>query len=295
MNRMYLIFLIIHLLISLVMYTLIKFSIVKVHKYLIFVILFIPFWGALFTIAVHFQITLKATNNKKIGIEKMTLESDKYSEIVSSDNGKNSDTIPLEEALVINSPKERRKIIMDVLSDNPKEYVEFLKKAGDNEDSEVVHYAVTAMVEISKENDYKLQSFEKEYSRNKGDYKLLRDYCDFLWKYIELNLAEGQAEKTNRYLFMSLILKKISINPKIDDCILAVRNAVALQEYNEAHRIIDIMDEHWQFSEKTLLLKIEYYAAIKNSKEIKKILDVIDQNDIYLSSYAQEAIAFWID
>ena len=51
---------------------------------------------------------------------------------------------------------------MNVLNDNPGEYVELLKQARMNEDVEVVHYAITAMVELSKEYDYRLQKIEKK-------------------------------------------------------------------------------------------------------------------------------------
>lgn len=65
--------------------------------------------------------------------------------------------VPLEEALLINEPGVRRELIMDVLNDDPEEYMDLLKQARMNEDVEVVHYAITAMVELSKEYDFRLQ------------------------------------------------------------------------------------------------------------------------------------------
>ena len=38
-----------------------------------------------------------------------------------------------------------------------------------NEDVEVVHYAITAMVELSKEYDYRLQKIEKKYTNDPED------------------------------------------------------------------------------------------------------------------------------
>ena len=73
------------------------------------------------------------------------------------------DVVPLEEALLLNDSSRRRELIMNVLNDNPGEYVELLKQARMNEDVEVVHYAITAMVELSKEYDYRLQKIEKIY------------------------------------------------------------------------------------------------------------------------------------
>ena len=65
---------------------------------------------------------------------------------------------------MINEPRVRRELIMDVLNDDPEEYMDLLKQARMNEDVEVVHYAITAMVELSKEYDFRLQKMEKLYA-----------------------------------------------------------------------------------------------------------------------------------
>ena len=72
--------------------------------------------------------------------------------------------------------------------------MKFLKKAGNNDDTEVVHYAVTAMVEISKENDYMLQKLERKHSKNPDDYDILKEYSDFVWHCLTQGLMQGQVE-----------------------------------------------------------------------------------------------------
>ena len=71
--------------------------------------------------------------------------------------------------MLLNQPGVRRKLIMDVLNDDPGEYMELLKKARMNDDVEVVHYAITAMVELSKDYDYRLQQIERRYARQPED------------------------------------------------------------------------------------------------------------------------------
>ena len=129
----------------------------------------LPFFGLLVLLVLHFQIWFDADGGIDIGVEKLKLDSELYKGITIDEKKIASSTVPIEEALLINSAKERRTIIMDVLNDNPQEYIEFLQKAGNNDDTEVVHYAVTAMVEISKENDYALQNFERLYAANPDD------------------------------------------------------------------------------------------------------------------------------
>lgn len=62
-------------------------------------------------------------------------------------------TVPLEEALLLDSAEQRRKLILSVLMDDPVQYYDLLEQARLNDDSEVVHYAATAMAQISKQAD----------------------------------------------------------------------------------------------------------------------------------------------
>ena len=62
-------------------------------------------------------------------------------------------TVPLEEALLLDSAEQRRKLILSVLTDDPVQYYDLLEQARLNDDSEVVHYAATAMAQISKQAD----------------------------------------------------------------------------------------------------------------------------------------------
>ncbi len=64
-----------------------------------------------------------------------------------------------------------------------------------NEDVEVVHYAITAMVELSKEYDYRLQRVGKEYPNDPDDPVILEEYCDFLKEYLSEGLS-GEADRT---------------------------------------------------------------------------------------------------
>jgi hypothetical protein len=117
---------------------------------MVFVVLLLPVWGVLMVLILHFQIFFRGDHSLALGVESLKLESELYRSVSVDDKKVVADAVPIEEALVVNSARERRQIIMDVLNDNPVEYIQFLQKAGNNEDTEVVHYAVTAMVEIEE-------------------------------------------------------------------------------------------------------------------------------------------------
>lgn len=290
----YLILLAVHLVISLLVYIGIEFSVLKVYKYMFFVVLFLPFWGLLLVIILHFQIFFNADDGIDVGVEKMRLESELYKSITVDEKRNSDGTVPIEEALVINSARERRTIIMDVLNDNPKEYIEFLQKAGNNDDTEVVHYAVTAMVEISKENDYKLQDFERRLSMDPENHSILSEYTDFLWNCLSQNLMQGQVEVLNRQLFSDLMQRKMALRPgSIRDYQIVTENELRRKNYDLASQNLEMMKEQYPETEEYYLCRINYLSSLGRGSEIRDLLNEIQEKKVFISSAAKEALAFW--
>ncbi len=282
----------VHLIVCLLVFIGIKARVLSVQKYMFFVALLVPLWGVLIVLILHFQIAFDATDSAEIGVEKLKLESELYKS-VTVDEKKADTAIPIEEALLINSARERRSIIMDVLNDNPSDYVEFLQKAGNNDDTEVVHYAVTAMVEISKENDYMLQKLDAEHNADPDDMEILSRYIDFLWGCLSQNLMQGQVEVMNRELFYQLMSKKIAVDGDISDYSRLIENELKRKNYDSAGELVGAMKEKWPESEEYILLKIQYLASLGKGSEIKDFVKETENGHIYLSSKAKEALAFW--
>lgn len=292
----YIILLAVHLLISVLVFFGIKFQILKVHKYMFFVALLLPFWGVLTVLILHFQILFNADDGIDVGVEKLKLESELYKSVTVDEGKIAANTVPIEEALVVNSAKERRTIIMNVLNDNPKEYIEFLQKAGNNDDTEVVHYAVTAMVEISKENDYKLQDFERQHSQEPENIGVLEQYTDFLWQCLYQNLMQGQVEVINRELFSDLMKQKLGLREgSVSDYQRIIANELKRKNYTAASEQLKNMYSLYSDREEYYLCRIDYLAALGRGEDIKALLKEINKKHVYLSSAAKGVLAFWED
>jgi len=290
---MFIAILIIHLLCCLFVLFGILLRVLNVHKYMFFVALFLPFWGTLIVLLLHLQITLHKDGGREIGVEKLKLESEIYKSIAVDDKKIAATTVPIEEALIINSAKERRSIIMDVLNDNPREYIEFLQKAGNNEDTEVVHYAVTAMVEIAKENDDKLQQFERLYALAPDNPDVLTAYTDFLWSCLEQNLMQGQVEVMNRELFASLMQKKLAQSPSAENYSRLITNELRRGNLHTVGDLLTQMEKQWPTAEQYWLLKLAYLAERKNGDGIRTLIDEIENKNVYMTGTLKEALAFW--
>lgn len=290
----YLILTAVHLIICLFVLLGILSGRLSVHKYMFFVVLFLPFWGLLIVLILHYELGFDPVYSAEIDVEKMRFESELYRSITIEDK-KSDMMVPIEEALLINSARERRSLIMDVLNDNPGDYVSFLQKAGNNDDTEVVHYAVTAMVEISKENDYMLQKLEAAYTAEPDNMDVLANYCDFLWKCLSQDLMQGQVEIMNRELYSQLMYKKIEMNGTIIDYARLAENELKRKCVHAAGELIGKMEEKWPSSEEYMHLNIQYLASLNKGKEIKEFISRMENSDVFISSKTKEVFSFWVN
>ena len=168
-----------------------------------------------------------------------------------------------------------------------------MQKAGNNDDTEVVHYAVTAMVEISKENDYTLQTLEREYAADPDDPQVLDRYADFLWSCLTQKLMQGQVEVINRELFHTLMEKKIALGGDITDYTRSVENNLRRGQFTLAGETLRQMKELYAQHEEYYLLRLQYLASLGRGEDIQALLAEIDDRHIFLSSKAKEVLAFW--
>ncbi|WP_367925102.1 hypothetical protein [uncultured Ruthenibacterium sp.] len=285
-----------HLLCCALIYIGIRAGVLKVRRLMALVALLVPFWGEVLVLVLHFQILFKQTDRSEVGVEKFQVDSELYKGIQRDESRVSGSTVSMEEALIVNTPKERRALIMDILNDNPKAYVEFLKMAGNNDDTEVVHYAVTAMVQIAKENDQTLWELEQKYTQNPDDPELLTAYCEFLWRCLEQGLMQGQVERMNRNLFDVLIQKKMGLGPAVaEDYLRCIRNNMELKNYTAAASCMEKAMRFWPRNEEFLIEKIQYLADLERGEELQALLHRLEEKDLYLTAKVKEVIAFWKD
>ena len=290
----YIILAAIHLLACLLIWIGILRGKVRLQKYMIFVALLLPFWGIILLLILHFEWGFDPAASAELKESSAILHSSLHRS-VSMDEKRSDKTVPIEEALLINSPREKRTIIMDILNENPRDYVELLQKAGNNDDTEVVHYAVTAMVEISKENDYAMQTLEREYAANPYDLGVLTRYCDFLWDCLTQNLMQGQIEIMNRNLFSRLVTEKLAIYENLEDYNRLAENELNCGNAENVRKILETIKDKWPDSEEYILLNIQYLALMNEGSKIQEFIDEINNNQTFLSSKAKEVLAFWAD
>ena len=273
----------------------IKTHLLKVKKYLMALVIFVPFWGTVCVLLLHLQMLTRRDNRIEPGVEKLRVNEEIYKNIFQAVSDTDKKIVPLEEALLINEPRVRRELIMDVLNDDPEEYMDLLKQARMNEDVEVVHYAITAMVELSKEYDFRLQKMEKLYAASPDDPEILEQYCDFMEEYLNQGILEAQMEREQRERYIRLLRQKLKVKTTLSTCVRLFQNLMKTGDYVQAEEILGLMDQKWHGKEEFWILKIRYLAERKKGAELQQCLRQMKEEQIYLSSKSKEVLAFWLD
>lgn len=202
--------------------------------------------------------------------------------------------VPLQEALLINDSHTKRELIMDVLYTNPSGYVPQLSQARENTDSEVVHYAVTALVEIQKKFDLQFQAISQELAENPEDESLLRRYQRLLEQYLSSGLLEGSRRDAQLRNYVEVLKKRLSKNEeslslwiKKADADMILQNLEDLR--TDAEKMIAFRSEN----EQGYLYLLKYYVLRKDPEGVKRLIQLTDQRKIYLSAEGRSELAFW--
>lgn len=326
---------VIHLGFSLVIALLILAHRLRVEKYLIPAVFFIPVWGTAAVITTHI-LTVGKQRRLELEVEKLKVQDEVFKLDISYNEPERNNIVPLEdalllndrkirhslmldvldevyqttevepesdkkgavsleEALLINSNKLRRSMMLDVLMEDSNEYVGILDEARLNDDVDVVHFATTAMSEISKESDLKIQEFEKEIREDPENLQLLRNYADFLSHYLSHGLAQGQMRRVRLVQYEKVLKTIVEKDNRPAYSVQLVNTQLELGDTANARETLALMQSRWPEREETILTAIRIAAAAKDKQAIQTVRETLTLGEAVLSENGRETALFWMN
>ena len=124
-----LVLLLLHLLVCLLLWRMVRKGLLDAQGYFLPFMLLIPFWGP---ICVLLLTTRNALTDRAVtppDLEKLRINEELFRSILVENHEARETTVPLEEALIVNSAEQRRKLIFSVLNDDPMQYYDLLQQA----------------------------------------------------------------------------------------------------------------------------------------------------------------------
>lgn len=285
--------LLIHTLVCLVLSTLVKLGMLPVRGHMLPAMALVPLWGPL--------LLVLCARGEAFGdaLEDGTLESLRLNDEIrrgvqvqrrEADAG----VIPLEEALIVNDAGDRRRLMLSMLTEDPGAYLAQLQAAKLNDDVEVAHYAATAVAQISKESDLKLQQLERAFKTDPST-ENLDAYCDYLGEYLASGLAEGRVAQIQRQQYARLLARRCE---REDGAALRIRYATALAdagELDEAEAVATQLVADTPDEQEAWMLCLRLAVMRRDGEAVQQVIDAIDNQHVYLSAENREKLAFWRD
>jgi hypothetical protein len=274
------------------MFILLKVGVLKVDGLMFIMILCIPVWGALCAVVITVMINLGRDGTRNNELEMMRSNLLDQSQLPRQE-AESENIVPLEDALLMNDPSVRRSVMMDVLMTDVKKYIPVINQARMNDDVEVVHYATTAMIELSKEYELKLQEYSSEYAMNPGREGLLDEYIAFLAQYISSGMVQGQLLEIQRNTYHQLLVSKLTLTPNIDDYEKLVRSLLDSKLFIRADVALSTMEENWPLDERNWLLRFRYFYETGASTKLKEMINNTAQSDRFYSKEVRDIVELW--
>lgn len=284
--------LLLHLLLCALVFLGIVLDALRVRMEVMPVVLFVPVWGVVCVLLIHFQLMISGKRSAELGVEKLRINEEIYRSFVVS-GGESANTAPLEDVLLLDSARERRSQMMSLLNDDPAQHLELLRQASMSTDVEVVHYATTAMSELNKEYDFRLQQAEKRYGDSPDDPGALDGYLNVLGDYLSKAMAPERIQRIQRGQYATLLEKRQSTRPTLENGAELVRQLLLLGDMDRAGEALTQLRKRWPKEQQVWLLELETAVRTRDGEQLRLVLRRVEEEQIYLGAQAREMLRFW--
>lgn len=254
------------------------------------VVLFVPLWGPLSAVLLDCRpnASLRWTASGTLYEHKKTFRA------LPQDAAEHAaEIVPLEEALLLDSPAQRRRLMLLLLRNDPSRYCDLLELARRSRDSEVVHYAAAAEAQMNKQADLQLQTLHKRCQAQPQNMQIAAEYRQQLQRVLWAGIVRGQAARFWLRQLEDLLQKEWQAAPEYTCGCQLAKTQMALQKNEAAEQTLAALTEHWPQREAAWLLRLHCAAARRDGAAVQAVLRSIQKQRVYLSTAGREAVHFW--
>lgn len=258
------------------------------------IMVFLPFLGELIVIGIHFHTKFRLNGRKSRDIVRGREDKENNETGFFLDDDRDS-SIPLEDALIVNSGRERQKVLRDAILSGTNDRKSVLLKASKNADSEIVHFATTAMAHAESEYEKEITNLEIEVRKAKDDTERLAALDKEIRVLSQLinNTEEDSGIILDRQKKLIDILKKrIVINPTIEYLNLLSKVCLDIDDTDGAIRYINRAALIIPNDPDTWINRFRYYFLLKDREGMDNMINRYKKGH-YKNARIDKIINFW--
>ena len=202
-------------------------------------------------------------------------------------------TVPLEEALLINEPRKRRSVMMNILRSDPMRYLDLLLIARYNDDAETAHYATSTIMELQRHFQLELQQLQQEISKDSSSIATWRKYIELLSRYCGSGLLEGQLLRRQQLLLQNALDTALGI--EMDGAFLRIKlsNCLALKQAEDAKKTAQTLIRLLPSDENSWLEGMRVYAETHDQEGMRALLNRIRAEQVDFTAAGRDHLLFF--
>lgn len=210
---------------------------------------------------------------------------------------KETNLVPLEEALLVNENKIKRNLVSDILKGDYSRHIKILKRSLEDEDTETSHYAAAAIMEIKRQFQIDIGKIEIKYENDKNNLEVIKEYVEFLRKYLSSGLLDKIEYKKFFYMYSNVLEKLLRIDTYSEEYFVEKINCeLELKNYTNAKKVCDEFIKYHSEKEEPYFMYMKLYYMTGNYISLKETVDFIKGNrQIKLSNKGLKLLRFWIE
>jgi hypothetical protein len=253
----------------------------------------IPVFGPLAALAIEYMIYSGKQGRKNPDMEHLALDDILWATLRSFHE--KHDLVPLEEAVLIDEVKVRRRSMLETLYADPSKYLDVLNVAKDNDDIETSHYATTTISKAQHDFQLAVQKHAIEVDRHPNDSEILDIYLEVLRKYIQSGLLEENLLKNMRTIYARMLDRMLALVKDNKNALLEkLRNAVELEEYANAFDTSVLLKKYWPEDEQTWIETLRVCVEAKDNIRLQEAIEEIRDKKIIWSEQGRDRIQPWM-
>lgn len=203
--------------------------------------------------------------------------------------------VPLEEALLINDPIRRRRLMLNILRKDPESYLDVLLIARFNEDTETAHYATATIMELQRNLQLDIQRCQTELSKRVGDLELWHEYIELITRYVQSGLLEGRILFRQRQVLKNALKQVMQVSVEPYFLREWIRNSLALGEYGEAKVAAERLIQIDRTDELGWLESMRVCVNSRDQKGLQILLAQIKSEMIDWTQEGREQVRYWTE
>lgn len=231
-----------------------------------------------------------------ISIEELSLRKEKIEVILKPDMSSALNKVPLEEAFIVSDKKSARKLLLDVLREDSNGSLKTILKAVEHKDSEVAHYAASAISDIISEFKIREKQLREKYNKDKGNSELCNEYIDHLNNFLSQKILSTAEQRFYCGLFQELLITMeeyllSEISGELYNKLVCI--LLELGENDKAKVLVGkalINNENELESYKAAL---RYYYINKDRSEFLSLMEKLKKSDVLLDHDILDMVRFF--